>query len=133
MLRLKIKAPERCIGCMSCVFACARTRYGVISMERSAIKVRSTGGVMGSEFTIITCRACEDPACAHACKYEALVMEKGRLHLEPEKCTACKACVDACLIGAITFDEKLNMPILCVHCGSCVEFCPHSVLKLEKT
>ncbi len=131
MPRLKVKNPERCMGCMSCVFACARIVHGVISTDRSAIKVRTTGGVIGSEFAIITCRLCEEPACVHACEYEALLMDKGRLNFEPEKCTACKACVEACLIGAITFDEELNKPIVCTHCGSCAEFCPHDVLEVE--
>lgn len=129
--RLKVKNPERCIGCMGCVLACARTRYGVISTHRSAIKVRTTGGVIGSEFAIIACRGCEDPACVHACEYGALRVRKGRLRLEPEKCTACMACVEACLIGAITFDEELKKPLVCTHCGSCAEFCPHGVLEVE--
>ncbi len=116
---------------MSCVLACARTRYGVISLQRSAIKVRTTGGVIGSEFAIIACRACEDPACVHACEYGALTIGRG-LHLKSEKCTGCRACVEACLIGAITFDEELGRPILCTHCGRCAEFCPHGVLEVEE-
>jgi carbon-monoxide dehydrogenase iron sulfur subunit len=29
-------------------------------------------------------------------------------------------------------DEDTNLPIVCLHCGHCVEFCPHGVLALEE-
>lgn len=128
--RLKVKNPERCIGCMSCVLACARERYGVISMDRSAIRVKTQGGIEGY-FAVIACRACEDPACADSCDSKALVTKNNRLYLNEEKCTGCKKCADACLIGAIPFDESLKKPVICIHCGTCAKFCPHEVLVME--
>ena len=128
--RLKVKTPERCIGCMSCVLACARERYGVISTDRSAIHVLTTGGIE-SDFVIIACRMCPDPPCVAACPTQALVVKRGSLHLYRDRCNACKKCVDACLLGAIFFDEELNIPLICIQCGQCAKFCPHDILELE--
>ncbi len=131
MRRIKVKNPERCIGCMGCVFACARTRYGVISTDQSAIKVKTQGGIE-TEFAIIACRACRDPACVHACPTGALMLKDGNVRFDEKKCTGCRKCGEACLVGAITFNEDNNMPIICVHCGNCARYCPHDVLELEK-
>ena len=37
----------RCIGCHSCMLACARMVYESLSPQKSAIQIRSRGGVMG--------------------------------------------------------------------------------------
>jgi Fe-S-cluster-containing hydrogenase component 2 len=130
MKRIKVKNPERCIGCMSCVFACARTRYGVISTDRSAIHVKTTGGIE-SEFAIVACRMCEDPPCVASCPEYAIEV-RDSLYFIKEKCTGCKKCVEACLLGAIEFDEELNQPLICIQCGACAKFCPHDILELER-
>jgi ferredoxin len=33
------------------------------------------------------------------------------------------------LIGAVFWDEEINKPMICIHCGYCTKFCPHGVLK----
>jgi Fe-S-cluster-containing hydrogenase component 2 len=131
MKRIKVKNPERCIGCMGCVFACARTRYDSISMDRSAIHVETVGGIE-SEFAIIACRMCEDPPCVASCPTDAIENRNGNLHFDARKCDGCKKCIGACLIGAIYFDEELNNPLICIQCGVCAKFCPHDVLELER-
>ncbi|MEI7590665.1 MAG: 4Fe-4S dicluster domain-containing protein [Deltaproteobacteria bacterium] len=44
----------------------------------------------------------------------------------------CGHCQDACLIGAVQIDESTGKPSICIHCGYCVKFCPHNVLKHGK-
>jgi ferredoxin len=34
-------------------------------------------------------------------------------------------------VKAIYFDPKENIPIFCLHCGKCVDFCPHQCLAYE--
>ena len=51
----------RCIGCDSCMLACARMIYKSFSPHRSAIQIRSRGGVMGRMVANI-CTACAEPA-----------------------------------------------------------------------
>lgn len=131
--KLKVVHMERCIGCLGCMFACARHRFDSLSLSKSAIDVKTQGGIEGN-FVVVKCRACKNPPCAEVCPEGALVpREGGGVKLIKEKCTGCGNCVNACIVGAISMDEDTNLPIVCLHCGHCVEFCPHGVLALEET
>lgn len=127
--RLKVAHPERCIGCLGCMFACSRIRTGTVSLQNSAIKVRTQGGIEG-DFRVVVCRGCEDPACVRACPTGALEKKPdGRVAFHKELCQGCGNCEKACLIGAITLGKE-KLPIKCIHCGACVDFCPHGVLEM---
>jgi Fe-S-cluster-containing dehydrogenase component len=122
---------ERCIGCNVCAFTCARVNRGTVSLDEAAIAVKPVEGADGS-YTVILCRACEDPPCAAACPKGALVPRRsGGVRLRSDLCDSCGACVQACIIGAIHLDSEKHKPIVCIHCGACVEFCPHQVLSTE--
>jgi Fe-S-cluster-containing hydrogenase component 2 len=83
-------------------------------------------------FIVIACRACKDPPCAKACHTQALKTRVGGgVKLNKNTCIGCGSCRDACKIGAIFWDEEINKPMICIHCGYCVRYCPHGVLKLE--
>lgn len=130
-MRLNVKDVDRCIGCQSCMFACAR-RCGEAGLAKTSIGVRSIGG-MERGFTVIVCRACNNPLCAKVCPTGALKLRKGGgVHLNAVKCIGCGYCKGVCNIGAIYWDEEINKPMICIHCGYCVKFCPHGVLALEK-
>jgi len=129
--RLKVAHPERCIGCLGCMFACSRTRTGTVSLDRSAIKVQTQGGIEG-DFRIVVCRACQDPPCVRACPTGALEKKPdGKVVFHKDLCNACGKCQEACLIGAIS-SGKEGLPIKCIHCGACAKFCPHGVLEMEE-
>ncbi len=129
--RLKVAHPERCIGCLGCMFACSRIRQGTVSLQDSAIKIQTRGGIEG-DFVVVVCRGCENPPCVRACESAALERKPdGRVVFHEELCTGCKKCEEACLIGAIS-SGKNGKPIKCIHCGACVAFCPHGVLELEE-
>jgi Fe-S-cluster-containing dehydrogenase component len=129
--RIKVAHPERCIGCLSCMFACSRTHTGRASLQDSAIKILTRGGIEG-DFVVVVCRGCENPPCARACPTGALERRPdGSVVFHKDLCTGCGKCKDACLIGAITLGKE-GKPIKCMHCGACVAFCPHGVLELEE-
>ncbi|MBN1829667.1 MAG: 4Fe-4S binding protein [Deltaproteobacteria bacterium] len=130
-MRLAVLETEKCVGCQMCMFACSR-RQDVAGLTKSCIGVRSIGG-MEKGFMVIVCRACVDPPCARVCPTSALTLrEGGGVSLIEEKCIGCGHCSDACLIGAIFWDVENNKPMICIHCGFCVNFCPHKVLGLDK-
>ncbi|MCD6312239.1 MAG: 4Fe-4S binding protein [Thaumarchaeota archaeon] len=113
------------------MFACSN-RLGFTGLEKSAIRVISSGGVERG-FTVVVCRACSDPPCARACPEDALIPRPGGgIFLKSERCVGCGHCVEACDIGAIRIDEELQKPIVCVYCGYCAQFCPHKVIALEE-
>jgi len=128
-MRLIISDAERCIGCQSCMFACAR-RQDDIGLAETCIGVRSVGG-MERGFIVVVCRACDDPPCVKVCPTDALKRRaNGGVRFNSSKCIGCGHCRDACLIGAIFWDDEINKPMICIHCGYCVNYCPHGVLRL---
>ncbi|MHB0877485.1 MAG: 4Fe-4S dicluster domain-containing protein [Anaerolineae bacterium] len=68
-----LRAPGmgKCIGCYSCMLACARYVHSDYSPHKSAIQVRTQGGMQGRLVADI-CRACVDAHCAFACPTGAL-------------------------------------------------------------
>ena len=127
-MKLQIINIERCIGCDMCVYACARTNYGSLSIDRSAIRVKTYGGIEG-QFIVVACKGCDDPPCVRACPTGALIPRKGGgAKLNPELCVSCESCKQACIINAIEMDAITGKPLICIHCGACVRFCPHEVI-----
>lgn len=131
-LKLSVENAQLCVGCQLCMYACSR-RSGNGGLGHSAISVRSSGG-MSKGFTVIVCRCCENAPCVKACPEAALKqITTGGIRLDPERCTGCGLCRDACIIGAVFWDQDQNRPDICVQCGQCALFCPHHVLALTKT
>ncbi|WP_432666328.1 4Fe-4S binding protein [Wukongibacter baidiensis] len=124
---------NKCIGCYSCMLSCSAVNHRSHSLEKSAIKIKTSGGLKG-RFTSTVCLACKDErACVESCPSGALENRSGGgAVLSGEKCIGCGKCVSACIIGAISFDDDSNRPIICKHCGVCTNFCPHECLRMEE-
>jgi Fe-S-cluster-containing dehydrogenase component len=112
----------RCIGCDSCMLACARMIYSSYAPHRSAIQIRSRGGVMGRMVANI---------CT-ACATDALTTRTGGLGMVYRKaeCIGCHKCEEVCPVQVIGWDLEEDKPIVCVFCGQCVRFCPHDCLEM---
>ncbi|NPV26119.1 MAG: 4Fe-4S binding protein [Firmicutes bacterium] len=122
---------NKCIGCYSCMLACARLVHRSFSLQKSCIQIRTRGGLQ-SKLVADICRGCSQPACAEACRIRALVpREGGGVKLNARKCIGCGDCVEACPVKTIRLDEETRLPLICKHCGICAKFCPHGILSLE--
>ncbi len=130
---LRTEGMNKCIGCFTCMLTCAGVNQQNHSITKSAIKVRTRGGMKGN-FVAIVCLACKDErACAEACPSGALERRAGGgVLLNAKRCIGCKKCVSACIVGAVNYDEINHKPIICKHCGVCARFCPHECLRLEE-
>jgi carbon-monoxide dehydrogenase iron sulfur subunit len=130
---LRASGMNKCLGCFTCMLACAAVNKKEHSTYKSAVRVRTTGG-MTSSFVSIVCNACPDErACAESCPTGALKPRSGGgVTLTKDLCIGCKKCVDACIVGAVNFDEDECTPIICKHCGVCAQFCPHECLVMEE-
>ena len=127
---LRSSEMNKCLGCFTCMLVCAATGQKDHSLVKSAIKVRTTGG-MDSSFIAIVCLACLEPACLEVCPSNAIELrDGGGVLLKPNKCIGCRQCENACIMRAVNFDMETKKPIICRHCGVCARFCPHECLKM---
>ena len=127
---LQPKEMRKCLGCFTCMNVCSIVNHKNHSLIKSAIKVRTTGG-MSSDFIAITCLGCREPACMEVCPGHALEKRKGGgVVLKAEKCIGCRKCESACIVHAVNFDAETKKPIICRHCGVCARFCPHGCLQM---
>ena len=123
---------NKCVGCLTCAIVCAVSNKDDHSIDKSAIKIRTTGG-MTSRFVAIVCRGCKEPACWDVCPVKALKLRPGGgVILQEEKCSGCRRCVDACSVNAVVYDIDAQKPIICSHCGVCTTFCTHDCLVMKE-
>ncbi len=121
---------NRCIACYSCMLACARVVHKSFSLRKSAVQIRSRGGLQ-SRLQADICRGCRDAPCAAVCPTGALLPRKGGgVTYISGKCNGCRQCAEGCVARVITFDEEESRPIVCIQCGACARFCPHEVLAM---
>jgi Fe-S-cluster-containing dehydrogenase component len=131
---LRADGMKKCIGCFTCMLTCAGVNHQNHSIEKSAIRIKTKGG-MQSSFVAVVCLACTgEPACWQACPSGALeIRQGGGVRFIRERCIGCRKCEAACIVGAVHFHEENKIPIICKHCGACTRFCPHGCLRMEET
>ncbi len=131
MKLLRVGDLDRCIGCYSCMLACARIIFKSHSIIKTAIRVRTRGGLQ-SKWGVDVCRGCLDAPCTEPCTTGALLPRPGGgIIFKKSKCTKCHACLAACVLYVIYADDE-GYPILCIQCGNCARFCPQEVLWVEE-
>jgi anaerobic carbon-monoxide dehydrogenase iron sulfur subunit len=111
---LKASGMNKCIGCFSCMLACAAVNRKNHSIIKSAIKIQTYGGFRGKLFSTVCLGCTDERACREACPTGALaVREGGGVLLDEKTCIGCKKCVEACIANAVFFDEETKKPIIC--------------------
>lgn len=98
MNRFVIAEPKLCIGCNTCMAACAvvHKAEGLQSHPRLTV-VRS-----GAATAPVLCRHCEDAPCAKVCPVNAITQSGNAVVLNEVTCIGCKLCAIACPFGVIT-------------------------------
>jgi len=128
--------PSRCIGCRSCMAACAEcdTHRGV-----SMIHVDFLDRTNSIATTPMVCMHCVEPTCALVCPADAIKQgEDGivRSALKP-RCIACSNCVLACPFGIPTVHIGPELMMKCDMCYDrtsiglrpmCATVCPSQAL-----
>ncbi|MCL2164455.1 MAG: 4Fe-4S binding protein [Oscillospiraceae bacterium] len=123
---------NKCIGCFTCMLVCSAVNHSDHSTAKSAIVVRTIGG-MTTSYIATVCRSCAEPECREVCPADALEPRPGGgVLVNADKCFGCRKCVAACSVRAVKFDKETQKPIICHHCGVCATFCPHECLLMEE-
>jgi heterodisulfide reductase subunit A len=125
---------------MASIFHITRDQHGFFMESHPKLKPfhTNTDGI----FLAGTCQAPRDipDTVAHASAAAAEVLSllaRGKVAIEPltaqinpDRCSACRVCVDLCPYQAISLDGKEEKPVaevnevLCKGCGVCVSACP---------
>lgn len=142
---LVISDPVLCVGCGRCELACTEFNDGRAAPTLSRIRVdrninfgpryrearRTDHGNFGDGLIIQDlCKQCPHPVpCANICPENAIILSpltNARV-IDPEKCTGCKICLQACPWEMISYDPDSRKATKCHLCEGkpkCVEACP---------
>ena len=146
--------PERCVGCMQCMLACAtaHSRSGTLfaaTLETPRPRPRvHVGAGRHNEGFPNRCRHCDPAPCQSACLAGAIyrMASTGTVMINPDRCINCASCAMACPYGVIRFHEDPFGPpdhpiaVKCDNCSArvakglipaCVEICKVGALTWE--
>jgi tetrathionate reductase subunit B len=144
-----------CNGCYACQFVCKDEHVGndwtpiaKPQPDSGQFWLKLEEHICGTvpkvkmHFIARPCMHCDDAACMAVCPIEGAVYKRddGLVIIDTDKCTGCKACVDACPYDAIYFNEDLNLAQKCTGCAHlldggqwtttrCADACPTEALK----
>jgi Fe-S-cluster-containing dehydrogenase component len=109
--------PNRCIGCQSCVQACAEcdTHRGVSMIQLDFIDRSSS-----PQTVPVVCMHCHSPTCAEVCPADAIKRTEDGVVQTARKprCIACNNCVLACPFGV---PKMLEQQALMMKCNMCYD------------
>ncbi len=145
----------RCMACYACFMACKDEHCGwdtalsksqpelgqywmnIVEWERGDNERRIKTATVPTP-----CSHCDNPACMAAATDGAVYKRPdGIVIIDPEKAKGQKQIVDACPVGAVFWNEELQLPQKCTMCAEllddpdypgfeprCVEACPNQAL-----
>lgn len=87
---------SKCTACGACVKACPK---GIIALlpanaKETVLCSNKDKGAVAKKVCDVACIGCGK--CARVCEFGAVTVENNLAKIDPEKCTACGACLDAC-------------------------------------
>ena len=118
---------ENCSGCGTCLLACAIENFQEVNPSKSVLRIEARFPAPGN-YRIHLCDQCG--VCADNCPEDAIQLENGVLLVNPDTCTGCLICVEACP-HEVMFEQPLSgVPAKCTLCGECALTCPRGAIVL---
>lgn len=124
--------PERCVGCMQCMLACAAAHSAsktlfAATCESPLPKPRvHVGAGYWNEGFPNRCRHCDPAPCISACLPGAIYRNNDfdTVLIDADKCINCASCAMACPFGVIRYHEDMLAPpgkTVAVKCDNCID------------
>ena len=135
---------DKCTQCHGCEVACRSWRELETGVTYRRVLNRWQGiyPQVKSCTVALSCLHCVEPHCIEACPVGAIIKQEfdGVVLVDPELCTGCRTCLDACPFGVPQFgkDGIMQKCDLCMdkitgETGPpCVETCPGNALTFKK-
>jgi formate dehydrogenase iron-sulfur subunit len=128
---------DRCIGCQACVVACRLGNDVALGDTRTAVSevIRTNGTGLWGSFLHQRCFHCGTAACVLACPTGALSKRDGLTAVDPDRCSGCGYCTDACPFDVPRIqDGRISKCTACLDAMTptrgpwCVTTCPSQAL-----
>ena len=147
MAKVIVVDEHRCLGCKSCMIACAMAHseaetlveaIGAETLPQPRVYVEPVAGGYGVP---LQCRHCEDAPCVTVCPTEAITRasdEDVPVLMDRNRCIGCKMCMLVCPFGVIDLSRDGKAMIKCDLCierteagelPACVAACPTGALQ----
>ncbi len=143
----------RCTGCYNCQLACKDEHAGndfrpiaapqpLTGQFWCAVDEHPGGTIPKLRIHYIAhlCNHCKNAACMAACSSGSIYRrDDGLVIIDPQTCTGCRKCVQACPYNAVFFNETLHIAQKCTGCAHlldagytqprCAEACPTDAMR----
>ena len=133
---------DDCVGCLACEVACKQEHDTPVGVGRIRVHREDPAMIEGRlrlRYNVAYCLHCLNPLCHEACPNSAIIKrEDGIVLIDNEACIGCAACVDACPLGMIQFDNEKGVALKCDLCinrtdrglppacaSACISHCIH--------
>ena len=144
---------KQCNGCYNCQIVCKDEHCGQAWLPYAEAqpdtghfwmhmleKTRGQVPVVRVAYQPVMCAHCDECPVAANCPADAWVRrEDGLIYNDPEKCIGCGACAAECPLGAVYFNDELQISQKCTGCAHlldngwdvprCVDACAHDVIR----
>jgi Fe-S-cluster-containing dehydrogenase component len=141
-LKMIITDRARCTGCQRCEMMCTLKNDGRVCQHIARVHVwqnyqygaspdTDDGIYNNCQFTIESCKQCDDPWCMKYCPVDAITSDEksGARIVDTTKCIGCGMCHMACPWHMPVIDTEQNVSTKCISCGRCADQCPNGAIK----